>query len=106
MKKIIGVSLFLLFGSVATVNAQTKTEHAKQEVKHAGHEVGKGAKKAGHKTAELASKGESKVVHKSVKDKVGPDGRTIYLDDNRYYWVDKKGHRQYIAESDLRTKGK
>ena len=108
MKKIIGLSLFLFFGTAAAVNAQSKVEHAGQEAakgaKHAGHAVKKGAKKAGNKTAELASKGESKTVHKSVKDKVGPDGQTIYLDDNRYYWVDKKGHRQYIDESQLKPK--
>ena len=98
MKKIIGISLFLFLGSTAALNAQSKVEHA-------GHEVKKGAKKVGHKTAELASKGKSKVVDKSVKDKQGPDGQTIYVDDHsKYYWVDKKGHKQFIAESALRPK--
>lgn len=98
MKKIIGLSLFLFFGFSSVVNAQSK-------VHKAGHEVKKGAKKVGNKTAELASKGKSKIADKTVKDKTGPNGETIYLDDHsRYYWVDKKGHKQYIAEGSLKVK--
>lgn len=99
MKKIIGISLFLFLGTGAMVSAQST-------VKKAGHEVKNGAKKVGHKTAELASKGKSKIADKTVKDKVGPNGETIYLDDSRYFWIDKKGHRQYIAQSKLKAKTK
>src|SRR5215216_4657049 len=97
MKKIIGLSFFLFFGLSAVTHAQT--------VKHAGQEVKKGAKKVGNKTAELASKGKSKITDKTYKEKTGPNGETIYIDDHsRYYWIDKKGHRHYIAESALKTK--
>jgi hypothetical protein len=31
----------------------------------------------------------------------------LYIDDHsRYYWIDKKGHRQYVTEAELRPKGK
>lgn len=98
MKKIIGLSLFVLFiGFGSATQAQT--------VKKATHSVKKGAKTVGNKTAELASKGKSKVVDKTIKDKTGPNGETIYVDsDARYYWVDKKGHKEYVTEAELKPK--
>src|SRR5690348_14378663 len=98
MKKIIGLSIVLFLSCATITNAQSK-------VSKAGHEVKKGAKKVGNKTAELASKGKSKIADKTYKGKTGPDGQTIYIDDNsRYYWVDKKGHKVYVTESQLKTK--
>jgi hypothetical protein len=98
MKKIIGLSLFLFFGFASVTNAQST-------VHKATHSAKKGVKKVGNKTAELASKGKSKVADKTVHDKIGPNGETIYInDEGKYYWVDKKGHHQYITESQLRTK--
>ena len=98
MKKLIGILtiLFLLSFSVTT--------HA-QVVKKTTHAVKKSAKAVGNKTAEVASKGKSRVTDKVCKGKVGPNGQTIYIDDHsRYYWVDKKGHRNYVTEADLKPK--
>ena len=76
-----------------------------QTVKKTEQSVEKGAKKAGNKTAEVASKGKSTVVDKIYKDKVGPEGQTIYIDSHsKYYWIDKKGHKKYISEMELRDK--
>ncbi len=62
---------------------------------------------AGNKTAEMASKSKSMITDKVYKGKMGPAGQTIYIDDHsRYYWVDKKGHRQYVTEAELRPKVK
>ena len=98
MKKLIGIFAFIFFVSTHSVtNAQV--------VKKTTQEVKKGAKRAGNKTAELASKGKSKVTDKVYKEKVGPNGQTIYIDDHlRYYWVDKKGHRNYVTEAELKDK--
>ena len=100
MKKIIGISLFvLLMGFSSSINAQV--------VKKTGHAVKTGAKAVGNKTAEVASKGKSRVTDKRYEDKVGPNGETIYIDDHsRYYWIDKKGHRHFITEGHLRAKSK
>lgn len=98
MKKISVIIALLFIGSTLSLKAQSK-------VSHAGHEVKKGAKKVGNKTAELASKGKSKIVNKSVKDKTGPNNETIYMDNQaRYYWIDKKGHNHYIPASALKNK--
>lgn len=100
MKKIIGISLFLFFGLASVSQAQDKdrTKETRKEVK-------KAAKKTGNKTAELASKGKAKVVDAEVKDKMGPNGETVYINnDNRYYWVDKKGKKHYLGYGQLRKK--
>jgi hypothetical protein len=102
MKKLIGIFSFIFFLSFAiTANAQ------ESKVKQAGHEVKKGAVKVGNKTAQLASSGKARVTDKVYKGKAGPGGQTIYIDDHsKYYWIDKKGHRQYVTEAELRNKVK
>ena len=99
MKKIASMVCLFLFMGMANVSlAQSKVKEVKKEVK-------KDAKKVGHKTAEVASKGKAKVTDKEYKDKVGPNNETIYIDDHsKYYWIDKKGHRHYVTDTELKTK--
>jgi hypothetical protein len=99
MKKIIAAGLIMTFLGFASVsNAQSTVKKAEQGVK-------KGAKKVGNKTAEVASKAKSKVVDQTYKDRVGPAGQTIYINgDSKYYWVDKKGHKHFVTEGELRAK--
>jgi hypothetical protein len=103
MKKIISAGMFALFlGLASGAGAQEKV---KEDVKDAGKDVKKGVKKAAHKTAEVTSKGASKVLDKTVDGKAGPNGETVYIDgQSRYYWVDKKGHKQFVTEAELKTK--
>ncbi len=96
----------LISGSVLSVQAQEKSTSDKIETgaKKTGHAVKKTGKTVGRKTAEVASKGTSKVVHTEYKEKVGPNGETIYIDSkSKYYWIDKKGKRHYIAASALKN---
>jgi 5-formaminoimidazole-4-carboxamide-1-beta-D-ribofuranosyl 5'-monophosphate synthetase len=107
MKKLTGFICFaLMLGISSVARAQDADDSkVKHEVKHGAHEVKKGAKKAGNKTAEVASKGKAKVTDQVYKDKVGPNGETIYMDNHsKYYWVDKKGHRHYVTEPELKAK--
>ena len=87
-----GVILFMMLGVVFVTEAQVDTA----------------AKKAGNKTAELASKGKSAVVDEVYKDKVGPVGQSpIYIDhSSKYYYVDKKGKKVYVSKSSLKDKPK
>ncbi|WP_158827247.1 hypothetical protein [Mucilaginibacter lacusdianchii] len=65
----------------------------------------KGVKTGARKTSEVASKGASAVVDKKYDGKVGPGGQTIYIDDHSaYYYVNKKGKRVYVKESELVVK--
>src|SRR5687768_7088763 len=96
MKKLIGISMMALFLGAATVS------QAQQETKR---EVKQVAKKAGNKTASVASKGKSKITDKKLKTSVGPNGETVYIDNrSRYYWVDKKGKRHYINSDQLKAR--
>lgn len=92
MKRIAGIFLlgcFIAMGAGAQVKKTIDTT----------------AKKVGHKTAEIASKGKSAVVDAKYKDKVGPDGETIYIDhSSRYYFIDKKGKKVYVPKARLKDK--
>lgn len=97
MKRHVSIAAFLLLGFAAATQAQT--------VKKAEAKIEKGAKKVGNKTAQVASKGKAKITDQVYKDKEGPKGETVYIDNHsRYYWVDKKGKRQYATEAELKTK--
>ncbi|HET7001198.1 MAG TPA: hypothetical protein VFI33_07815 [Puia sp.] len=91
MKKLVFI-LFAMLGIVFISQAQVDTA----------------VKKAGNKTAELASKGKSAVVDEVYKDKVGPEGQSpIYIDHNsKYYYVDKKGKKVYVPKMSLKDKPK
>jgi hypothetical protein len=104
MKKISGiVAILIMLGLPVAIHAQDSTS----TVKKTGKAIKKGAKKVGNKTAEVASKGKAAVTDEKNKDKVGPAGQTIYIDNHsKYYWVDKKGHRHYVTEAELKDKPK
>jgi hypothetical protein len=117
MKKVF-VAFFLLTFSLANAQEEDKTvgQEIKKDAKATGHfikksakatgrAVSKGASAAGKKTAEVASKGQSEIVDKTYEGKAGPGGETIYItNESKYYWVDKKGHRHYVEESELKVK--
>jgi predicted small secreted protein len=99
MKKIIAIVPIVALLSVGNTQAQTK--------EGVGTKVKKTAKTVGNKVAETVSKGSSRVVDKVYKDKIGPDGQTIYINnESKYYWVDKSGHRVYVTTDQLKDKPK
>ena len=104
MKKISGiVAILFMLGLPVAIHAQDSTS----AVKKTGKAIKKGAKKVGNKTAEVASKGKAAITDEKNKDKVGPAGQTIYIDNHsKYYWVDDKGHRHYVTEAELKAKPK
>lgn len=67
--------------------------------------IKKTAKKVGNKTAEIAAKGAAEVVDQVYKGKVGPQGQTIYIDnESKYYYINKKGKKVYVSKSRLKDK--
>lgn len=111
MKKRFFIYFFALSAGLAigaNMQAQDTTtigQDLKNASKKTGKAVKKEAKKVGNKTAEIASKGKSAVVDKVYDGKQGPNGEKIFIDgDSKYYFVDKKGHKQYVPESKLRDK--
>jgi hypothetical protein len=100
MKRIFKITLFAA-GMFAAVNSQAQT-HKDSTL---GHKVGKAATNVGHKTSEVASKGTAKVTDKTYKGKMGPDGQTIYINNqSKYFYVNKTGKRVYLNKSELRDK--
>ncbi|MER3464319.1 MAG: hypothetical protein C4329_07845 [Chitinophagaceae bacterium] len=103
MKKILFAGI-ILCGMTMASHAQTVGQDIKEGVKTGAHAVKKGAKKVAHKTAELASKGKAHITDQKYKDKVGPRGEVIYIDKHdKYYWIDKKGHKHYIMANKLKN---
>lgn len=105
-------ALGLTFGSfevLAQTNKQPQDTSLRQAFKDRSHtvqqDIKEGVEKASDKTAEIAVKGAAIVSDQIYKDKTGPDGQTIYIDEHsRYYWVNDKGGKVYIAKDKLRDK--
>ena len=98
MKKLIGIALITCCLGITSATYAQDSSKMKKGVK-------KAAKKTANKTAEVASKGKAVVTDQVHKDKVGPGGETIYIDNHsKYYWIDKKGTRHYVLETELKAK--
>jgi hypothetical protein len=97
-KYVMGLLTLALLGTVS-LGAQA------QEKKTVGQTIDKTATTVGHKTAEVAVKGSSKVADKTYKGKVAPDGTDVYIDGkNRKYYVNKKGGKVYLKAAQIRNK--
>ncbi|OOQ57439.1 hypothetical protein [Mucilaginibacter pedocola] len=111
MKKLFSTAMFAaaMFASANTFAQSHKDTTVAQKVgttaKKGWAATKKTASKVGNKTAEIASKGASAVADKKYDSKVGPQGQTIYIDKNSYYYyVDGKGRHIYVKESALVAK--
>lgn len=92
MKKLTGILLFS-FLIAAGADAQV------------GKKIDTAAHKVSHKTAKVASRGKSAVVDNKYKDKVGPNGETIFIDhSSKYYYIDNKGKKVYVPKASLKDK--
>ena len=102
MKTIIKVAMVAAgIFTFANSNAQTHKDST------LGHKVGTTAKKVGHKTSQIAATGAAAVVDKKYEGKCGPNGQTVYINEHsHYYYINKKGHRVYLKESQLIDKPK
>ena len=110
MKKfmlIVAGSLFLALPSQLRAQEDDKnvTQEIKQGVKSGAKAVKKGVKKGAHEVAEQASEAKSDITRTEVEGKMGPNGEDIFLDkDSRYFYIDDKGHKVYVAGSALRNR--
>lgn len=101
------VAIAVLAMGTLTVSAQEKKTEVGKALQKTGNAVEKGAKAVGNKTAEVAVKGSSKVVDKTFKGKMAPDGTNVYIDgNNKKYYINKKGGKVYLKASQIRNKAK
>ena len=99
-KKFLSGLLTLAIAGTISLSAQ-----AQEKKKTVGQTIDKTATTVGHKTAEVAVKGTSKVADKTYKGKVAPDGTDVYIDGkNRKYYVNKKGGKVYLKSSQIMDK--
>lgn len=110
MKNIFKTALLAIATLAATQTfAQTKKDTTLgQKIDKTADKVGtatsKTAKKVGHKTSELAAKGAAAVADKRYEGHWAVTGELVYIDENgKYFYVDKKGHRQFITKAQMRT---
>jgi hypothetical protein len=110
MKKILGFALVIALAASAPSYAQGKVDKAAHGVKKgavkAWHGTKKGAKKVGNESKELAAKGKARVTDKKSDYWTGPEGQTIYIDGDRYYWINGNGKRIYVSKSALKARNK
>ena len=88
-------TLFAVQGMAGTIKRDTSLTK----------KVGITATKVGHKTSNIAANTASHVVDKKYAGKYGPKDETVYINKySHYYYVNKKGHRVYLRESELMDK--
>jgi hypothetical protein len=94
--------------SLTQAHAQEKKSVGKEiggAAKDVGHATAKGADAVGTKTSQLASKGAAAVTDKRYDGHWAATGELVYIDEHgKYFYVDKKGHRQFITKAEMRTK--
>ncbi len=103
MKKLFLIGLsFCILALPAELKAQDDTDSKPTK---AWKGVKKGVKKGAHEVAEQTVELKSDVEDRELDGKMGPDGQDIFVeDDNRYYYVDGKGHKVYLKASQLRDR--
>jgi len=85
-----GAMLFAVQGMASTIKSDTT-------------KVGTTAKKVENQVSNTAANVDSRIVDKKYHDKRGPHGETVYITKHdRYYYINKKGHRVYLLKSQLR----
>jgi hypothetical protein len=97
-----------LFVAAESTTYAQENKPVTKEIGDAAKDVGKatatGAKAVGKKTSEVASKGAAAVSTKRYKGHWALTGELVYIDEyGKYFYVDKKGHRQFITKAQMRT---
>lgn len=101
------VVAFLALGGSAAAQDSTQSTggKVKSSAKKAWQGTKKGVRKAGNKTAELATTGKAKATDREYEGYTAPNGRKVYVDDgNKYYWINEKGKRVFVSQDQLRAK--
>lgn len=98
MKNILGILTMAFFLGVSNNSfSQEKDSTVGQDLKQAGKSTGKAVKKAGKKVGELGAKGAAEVKDKPLKNIKGPNGETVYVDNqDRKYYINKDAKRVYV----------
>lgn len=92
-----------------------ETNEARREVNEEANEVEtevendvdieKEAEEAGDAISEAAAKAAAAITDQKLDNKVGPGGRTVYVDEhNKYYYINNEGKKVFITRLQLKDK--
>jgi hypothetical protein len=88
-------------------DARETRDDVNREANEAADEVEEGAQSAGDKVNEGVNDAAAAIKDQKVKDKVGPGGETVYIDnDAKYYYINNKGDKVFVTKLELKDKSK
>lgn len=68
-------------------------------------DVEKEVEVAGDAISEAAAKAAAAITDKKLDGKVGPDGQTVYVDDDaKYYYINQEGEKVFITKLQMKDK--
>ncbi len=91
----------LFVAMVIVANAQEHKTEAGKAIDSTKKAINIGA----NAVAEVSVKGGAAVLDQKIKNKVGPYGKTVYVNGkNKIYYVNKRGAKVFIKKEQLRNK--
>jgi hypothetical protein len=85
--------------------AKEETEEAENAADRTVNDVEREGREAGDAVSEAAAKAAAAITDDKLEGKVGPDGQTVYVDDDsKYYYISEEGKKIYITKLQLKDK--
>jgi hypothetical protein len=86
-------------------DADRAGDKAEAEAREGESEVKGAARRTGDAVSEAAAKTAAAITDKKHDSKVGPDGQTIYIDDDsKYYYINDEGKKVFVTKLQLKDK--
>ncbi|WP_276371004.1 hypothetical protein [Chryseolinea sp. H1M3-3] len=78
-------------------------EDVKREANETAEEADRKAQSAGDKISEGVNDAAAAIKDEKIKDKVGPGGETVYVNEaGKYYYINNEGNKVFITELQLK----
>jgi F0F1-type ATP synthase membrane subunit b/b' len=86
-------------------DADRAGDEVEAEAREGESEVKGAARRTGDAVSEAAAKAAAAITDKKHDTKVGPDGQTVYIDDDsKYYYINDEGKKVYVTKLQLKDK--
>jgi hypothetical protein len=83
-------------------DAEEAKEDVRRETNEAANAAEEKAQSAGDKISEGVNDAAAAIKDEKIKDKVGPGGETVYVnEDGKYYYINNKGNKVFITKLQL-----
>ena len=82
---------------------QQEKQELKEEARESREEAREEANETGDEISEAAGKAKAAVVDQKFEGKVGPNGQTVYIDNqSRYYYINEEGEKVFVSAVQLK----